>query len=162
MKTYTGTIESLEENQVFVFGSNRQGFHGAGAAGFASFGIPGNSWRKFNYDKWPDGMKGMWNVKGVAEGYQEGEKGRSYAIPTVEKPGKRLSINRNGVIEGIVRMYQFARENPDLEFLVAYDNSPNLNGYSPAEMAELFAVEPIPENIVFEERFCDIVRYYAG
>lgn len=32
MKTYTGYIEELNPNQIFVFGSNTQGRHGAGTA----------------------------------------------------------------------------------------------------------------------------------
>ena len=32
MKTYKGLIGSLEEHQVFVFGSNPEGRHGAGTA----------------------------------------------------------------------------------------------------------------------------------
>jgi hypothetical protein len=64
-----------------------RGFHGSGAAGFASFGESGNVWRKYDYDKKPVGWKGQWNVKGVAEGLQAGTKGRSYALPTVGFPG---------------------------------------------------------------------------
>ena len=32
MKTYKGLIEKLEPNQIFVFGSNTEGRHGAGTA----------------------------------------------------------------------------------------------------------------------------------
>lgn len=32
MKTYKGLIEKLEPNQIFVFGSNIEGLHGAGTA----------------------------------------------------------------------------------------------------------------------------------
>jgi len=35
-RVYTGKITKLEPNQVFVFGSNLQGFHGAGAAGYVN------------------------------------------------------------------------------------------------------------------------------
>lgn len=44
---YYGNIVKLQENDVFVMGTNEKGFHGAGAAGYASFGISGNVWRKF-------------------------------------------------------------------------------------------------------------------
>ncbi len=75
MKTYKGLITKLESNEVFVFGSNLRGFHGAGAAGYASFGVPGNSWRKFNYDKKPHNWEGKWNRKGCSEGLQKVQMG---------------------------------------------------------------------------------------
>ena len=53
-------IKFLQENEVFVFGSNRQGMHMSGAAAFAM--------KKFGA-KW-----------GVGEGLQ----GQSYALPTME------------------------------------------------------------------------------
>jgi hypothetical protein len=40
VKTYQGAISFLEKNQIFVFGSNTQGRHGAGAAktAYSKFG----------------------------------------------------------------------------------------------------------------------------
>ena len=35
MKFYIGNIESLAENEIFVFGSNPEGRHGAGTAKIA-------------------------------------------------------------------------------------------------------------------------------
>ncbi len=49
MLTYAGPIVSIAKHKIFVFGSNLQGFHGAGAAGYASFGVFGNRWRDFQY-----------------------------------------------------------------------------------------------------------------
>ena len=66
-KTYEGFVKSLEPNQVFVFGSNLDGFHGAGSAGYASFNEGGNVWRKYNYGSLKDGTQGKWNVKGQSE-----------------------------------------------------------------------------------------------
>jgi len=45
MRVYKGLITTLGNNQVFVFGSNANGFHGAGAAGWAMLHVAGNSWR---------------------------------------------------------------------------------------------------------------------
>ena len=56
--TYEGKIEFLEPNQIFVFGSNTQGRHGAGAALIAK--------QKF----------------GAIYGKAEGLQGQSYAIIT--------------------------------------------------------------------------------
>lgn len=53
-------IDHLEENEIFVFGSNASGYHGGGAAAYAM--------RKF----------------GAIWGQGEGLQGKSYAIPTME------------------------------------------------------------------------------
>lgn len=159
MRTYKGYITDLKDNQVFVFGSNLDGFHGGGAAGFASFGVTGNKWRNFDYSSKPKGWKGKWNVKGVGEGFQEGEEGKSYALPTVTKAGYKNSLNESQIRSNIEKLYAFAKNNPDLDFLIAYcnDGSKLLNGYDIEDMANLFAFEEIPENIVFEERFAKLV-----
>jgi hypothetical protein len=157
-KTYSGFITSLEPNQVFVFGSNYGGFHGGGAAGFASFGKVGNHWRAEGYDRKPKGWKGKWNVKGIARGFQEGRSGCSYGIPTVTKPGARRSIPLEVIQKSVVEFYDFAKENPDMEFLVAYSAAnKNLNGYAHEEMASVF-VGDIPDNVVFEEGFHQLIK----
>lgn len=157
MKTYRGNISSLKENQVFVFGSNIFGFHGAGSAGFASFGIAGNHWREFEYDKKPDGWKGKWNIKGVGEGYQEGMEGKSYALPTVTKAGAKRSLSLAQIQLNISKLYDFARQHPELEFLVAQENKIGLNGYRPEEMGQAFRATEIPDNVVFEEEFAKLL-----
>ena len=158
MKTYNGYITKLEPHQVFVFGSNLQGFHGAGAAGFATFGINGNVWRNFGYDRWPTGRRGLWNVKGVVEGLQEGEVGKSYAIPTIIRPGARCSIPLSKIKKSISKFYTLAQTKSEWEFLVAYTAKKSLNGYTVQEMASVFAQDPIPENVIFEKEFADIIE----
>lgn len=59
-RTTPGNISFLEDNQIFVFGSNEQGMHGGGAARTAV--------KKF----------------GAIMGQGEGLQGQSYAIPTME------------------------------------------------------------------------------
>lgn len=158
MKTYVGLITQLKENQVFVFGSNLSGFHGAGAAGFASFGsFNNNEWRNILYYKWPNGKKGKWNIKGIAEGLQEGNEGKSYAIPTISYPGCKRSISLNKISKSIDKLYLVAIENPKLDFLVAYGIRNGLSGYTSEEMANVFARKYIPENIIFEEEFSKLV-----
>lgn len=157
-KTYSGYITHLSDNQVFVFGSNRQGFHGAGAAGYASFGIAGgNHWRSFDYAKKPNGWIGNWNIKGVAKGFQQGMRGKSYAIPTVDRAGAKRSLTLVEIAENIAEMYAFAKEHPEWEFLVAQENKMGLNGYTPVEMAQAFNAVPIPDNIIFEEGFSKLL-----
>jgi hypothetical protein len=165
MRTYSGKITELKENQVFVFGSNLDGFHGAGAAGFASFGIAGNQWRNFDYANKPNGWKGKWNIKGSGIGLQQGTEGWSYALPTVTKAGKFRSLNEGQIEENIKALYYCARINLDREFLIAYtgDGSRLLNGYQLEEMAEMFvSAGPIPDNIVFEEEFAKLVEIYEN
>jgi hypothetical protein len=161
VKTYTGIITRLEPNQVFVFGSNLTGFHGAGSAGFASFGVAGNKWRYFKYDEKPFGWKGNWNIKGRGEGLQEGVRGKSYALPTVTKAGAKKSFTLKQIRESIAKLYRCAREHPELEFLIAYTGSGGklLNGYTLEDMAFCFADFPdIPENVVFEKDFVELVE----
>ena len=157
-KTYKGLITSLEENQVFVFGSNTFGFHGGGSAGFATFNHV-TTWRKENYHLQPCGYKGCWNEKGVAEGIQHGTKGMSYAIPTVVRPGQKRSISKEDISKSIKKLYKFADFNSSTEFLIAYTaDGKNLNGYSNQEMADMFYNDgDVPDNIVFESGFNDLV-----
>jgi len=158
---YKGLIDKLEENQVFVFGSNEQGFHGAGSAGFASFGVPGNMWRKFDYANKPNGWKGKWNVKGCASGFQTGTEGMSYALLTCKSPGDKKSYSGNRIRGSIYELYKFALTRMDYQFLIAYTIKLNLNGYSPKEMATFFWLDCIPSNIVFEETFRSLVYVHG-
>jgi hypothetical protein len=134
-KTYTGMINSLEPNQIFVFGSNTQGRHGKGAALIAK------------------------NKFGAEYGNPEGPQGQSYAIITKDLT-KRTHPSRTPeqIKEQIHNLYEYARENPDKEFLVAYSGTgQNLNAYSNQEMADMFNSESIPNNIVFEQSFNELI-----
>ena len=134
-KTYSGKITRLDENQIFVFGSNTQGRHGKGSALFAK------------------------NRFGAKQGQAEGLQGKSYAIITKDLT-KRSHPSRTveQIKEQISKLYDFARQNPDKEFLIAYSGTgTNLNGYSNQEMASMFASHSIPTNIVFEEAFNNLV-----
>ena len=91
IKTYKSPKLTLSEDEVFVFGANSFGWHGAGAAGFASFGEIGNVWRECSYADKLNGWKGKWNEKGKL-GPQIGTEGKSYAIPTVTRAGAKRSI----------------------------------------------------------------------
>lgn len=134
--SYSGTIKSLESNQVFVFGSNTQGRHGKGAALTAK--------QKF----------------GAVYGQAEGPQGQSYAIITKDltKP-KHPSRTKEQIIEQIGKLYEYAKQNPDKEFLIAYSGTgANLNAYSNQEMADMFSSLDIPQNIVFEESFSKLIK----
>lgn len=153
MKIYKGLITELKDNEVFVFGSNLEGFHGAGSAGYASFGVPGNRWREFDYGSKPEGWRGKWNIKGVGEGFQAGTEGWSYALPTVKRAGEKRSRKPEEIEASIKKFYTFARQWPELTFYVAQEKKMGLNGYSFGEMATMFLCETIPPNVAFQEDF---------
>lgn len=139
-KTYKGMINSLKDNQIFVFGSNTEGRHGLGAAKTAK-------------DKF-----------GAIYGQAEGLQGQSYAIITkdlIKDDKKNPSRTKEQIIEQIHKLYEFAKQNPDKEFLVAYSGTgKNLNYYSNEDMASMFASEIIPSNIIFEENFNNLVNQF--
>lgn len=135
MKTYKGNISKLNLNQIFVFGSNTQGRHGKGSALIAK--------EKF----------------GAIYGQSKGLQGQSYAIVTKDlTKSNHPSISKEQIIEQIEKLYQFAIENKDKEFLVAYKVGKNLNSYSSQEMADMFSSIDIPDNIVFEETFSSLLH----
>ena len=158
MKFYSEYITDLKDNEVWVFGSNLQGFHGAGSAGWASFGEFGNVWRNYDYGNKPDGWKGLYNVKGCAEGIQEGVEGKSYAIPTVTRPGAKRSISKKIIKDNIKNFYKFAYDNPQWKFFVAQDAKEGYNGYSVVEMVEMWSVKIPPNNVYFYEPFYTLLR----
>jgi hypothetical protein len=146
MKTFSGFITSLKPNEVFVFGANLNGFHGAGAAGFATFGQPGNVWRKYGYDKWPRGKQGNWTEKGKT-GFQEGTKGKSYGLPTVTRPGQRRSLDIN-----FTPLFECCQKHPELTFYYAQTAESSLNGWTVSEIVNFIKQSgEIPENLVFHE-----------
>lgn len=138
MNTYIAPKINLKREEVFVFTSNLSGFHGAGSAGYASFNESGNVWRKYKYDEWPNGKRGKWNIKGVGWGYQEGEIGKSYAIPSVTSPGARRSLSLEQIRKHIVTFSFFARGMSRLDFYVAQSANPGYNGYSVEEMRKIW------------------------
>ena len=136
IRHYTGNIKPAPDT-IFVFGSNPQGRHGAGAAKVA----------KLHF--------------GAVYGQGEGLQGNAYAIPTkdlrITFDRGLKSISAETIKENIRRMYACARSHPGLQFKVAYRNTyeRSLNGYTGIEMIRMFLdAGPIPENVwVSEEWF---------
>ena len=131
MKFTPDKITKLKKNQVFVFGSNEAGFHGAGAAKLAE--------EKFGA------------IMGVGYGLQ----GQSFAIPTKDTFIRTLPLDK---IEFYI--YSFlteAMEYPDTEFLVTKIGC-GLAGYSEDEIANLFKGKFIPENVTLPESFFNIIN----
>lgn len=134
---YEGNIEPSDDT-IFVFGSNPEGRHGAGAAKIAR--------EQF----------------GAKYGVGEGLTGNAYALPTKDlrvKENKALrSIPKETIIDSIKKLYQVAFEHPDKQFKVAYRNTDtaSLNGYTGLEMIEMFKeAGSIPSNIVFSKEWID-------
>jgi len=137
MKTYKGEITHLEPNQIFVFGSNTQGRHSLGAALIAR--------TKF----------------GAIYGQSDGLQGQSYAIITKDLTKyNHPSISREQIEYQIKNLYQFAQKNQDKEFLIVYKIGKNLNHYSSQEMADMFSSSDIPENVIFEEGFSELLKKF--
>lgn len=141
VSSYSGDI-TPDANTIFVFGSNPEGRHGAGAAKVAR--------EKF----------------GAIYGQGEGLQGNAYALPTkdlrvTENRGLR-SIPESQIIENITKLYETARQNPDKQFKVAYRNTDraSLNGYTGLEMIDMFLkAGSIPTNIVFSKEWVDTGKF---
>ena len=141
VSSYTGNI-TPEENTIFVFGSNPEGRHGAGAAKIAR--------EQF----------------GAIYGQGEGLQGNSYALPTKDlrvKENRGLrSIPEETIIDSIRKLYEVARQNPGKQFKIAYRNtdSASLNGYTGLEMIDMFIkAGDIPSNIIFSKEWADTGKF---
>ena len=113
-------ISKLREGEIFVFGSNKSGCHGGGAAYFA--------YRQF----------------GAVWGEGEGLFGQSYALPTME--------GKASMADAVGRFIDFARQHTEYTFLVTAVGC-GIAGYTPAEVAPLFAEATSLENVYLPEVF---------
>lgn len=133
---YTGNIVN-DGNTIFVFGSNPEGRHGAGAAKVAR--------EQF----------------GAKYGVGEGITGNSYALPTkdlrVKVNNGFRSISPKDIINNIKKLYETAKSIPNKQFKIAYRNGMNertLNGYIGEELVSFFkAAGELPKNIQISEEW---------
>jgi hypothetical protein len=131
MKEYTpDDIRTLKLNEVFVFGSNLAGRHGAGAAKLAM--------QKF----------------GARYGVGRGLQGQSYALPTKDLEVNTMSLHDIGF--EVEQFLRFADKNRHLKFYVTTIGC-GLAGYTPSQIAPLFAKWCIPDNVVLPKEFWDIM-----
>jgi hypothetical protein len=105
----------MSSDSVLVFGSNKSGRHGKGAA--------------------LDAMRHHGAVYGQGEGLQ----GRSYALPTKDEQIRTLQLH--AIEWHVMRFMIFARERPDLTFRVTRVGC-GLAGYQEAEIAPFFRDAP--------------------
>lgn len=155
-------ITSLAPNEVFVFGANESGFHGAGAAGYACRGVAENTWRCdrafLSAMKSPLGSPeriGKWAILGQARGYQQGREGASYGIVTVTQPGHRKSVSLDQIATQVRQLFTFARSREDLAFLVSQIGCQNA-GWTPADIAPMF--KDAPSNVRLPQSFLDVLN----
>lgn len=117
-------ITSLQPNEVFVFGSNLAGRHGAGAARDARI------------------------LFGAQHGVGEGMTGQCYALPTKDRRIQTLPLAQ--IQEYIRRFIAFAKANPDKKFLVTAVGC-GYAGYTHAQIAPMFKAPPV--NVALPEEF---------
>ena len=117
----------VTDEEIFVFGSNLRGAHGAGAAEFA-----------FHY-------------KGASYGNGEGRQGNSYAIPTKGWFLEVLSLET--IKQYVLDFIRYAEGNPDLTFYVTAIGT-GLAGYSHEEIAPFF--KDAPSNCLLPEEWDNI------
>jgi hypothetical protein len=124
-------IKKLKPNEVFVFGSNEAGRHGAGAAKTAM----------------------GWGAKyGQANGLQ----GNTYAIPTVNySVSNKLKIEK--VKHWIDIFILFAKQNPSKKFFVT-EIGCGLAGFNVKEIAPLFKECVDIENVYMPKKFWRILK----
>lgn len=142
-------INELKENEVFVFGSNPEGRHGAGAAKAAlKFGA------KYHKGRGLHGQSYALITKNLTPGFVEKETGIVY------EKDSYLSVSKEQIKDNVRELYECARNHPEKDFLVTYQNetwpngSPkkNLNGYTFKELISIFTEGlEVPDNIVFHE-----------
>lgn len=124
-------ITELKENEIFVFGSNEAGIHGAGAAYTAK------------------------EIFGAVQGIGVGLQGKTYAIPTKNKDIKTLNILE--IRKYILEFIEHAKNNPDNIYLVT-EIGCGLAGYKPYQIAPFFQGAIELENIHLPKNFWDELR----
>lgn len=131
MKFTPENITKLEQNQIFVFGSNTKGIHGAGAAKFA----------RSNF--------------GAEWGIGEGLTGQCYAFPTKGYNIETLSLDDIDV--SVIHLLGTVVVNTDKEFLLTKVGC-GLAGLEIKDIANLFKkYKPLPSNLVLPKEFYDII-----
>lgn len=123
-------IKELKDNEIFVFGANRQGRHGKGAALTAR------------------------NKFGAIYGQSEGLQGQSYAIITKELRKEYQPVSLGEIKLGVDTFIQFAKDNKHLTFYVV-ELGCNLAYFTVEEIAPLFKLAMKLRNIYLPQRFLD-------
>jgi len=131
MKITPDYVTELKSNEVFVFGSNENGIHGAGAA-------------KLAHDKF-----------GAVAGQGFGLSGRTFAIPTKDWHIQTLPLETISFY--VHRFFDFVNKYKKLDFLVT-EIGCGLAGFEPKDIAPLFRVFIKCNNIYLPKRFWDVLN----
>jgi hypothetical protein len=123
----------MADDKIFVFGSNKIGVHGAGAAKHAK------------------------QFYGAVYGCGEGLRGQSYAIPTKKTP--YVSMPLDEVAQGVRRFVAFTQQHPEMQFVLTRVGC-GMAGFTDEQMAPLF--EGLPDNVELPERWVGLVGANPG
>lgn len=116
MRTFHKDGSRPESGQIFLFGSNLSGIHGAGAA------------------------KAAHRDYGAAWGVAEGLTGRSYALPTVQR-NIAGPLPLSDIKESVGRFLEFANAHPEFSFFVTRVGCV-LAGHNDSDIAPMFSSAP--------------------
>ncbi len=131
MRITNDFITELNDDEIFVFGSNESGIHGGGAA-------------KLAFDK----FGAIWNNP-------VGIQGRSYAIPTKSK-GIVRTLTIEEIKPYVNDFIEFAKNNNSLKFMVT-EIGCGLAGLKPEQIAPLFIDCIDMVNVWLPKRFIDVL-----
>lgn len=115
---------------IFVFGSNRQGRHGAGAALYAA------------------------QHHGAIYGQARGRQGNSYAVVTKELRADKPPVSVAEIAGGVNALLRYARDHRQLRFKVTPIGC-GLAGFRPEQIAPLFADRP--RNVILPPEFLEVL-----
>ena len=132
MRVSAKHIDKLEDDEVFVFGSNTEGMHAGGAARMAM------NW-------------------GAIYGKAFGLQGKTFAIPTVDytRSGK-MSIDE--IKKYVDEFLDFTIKNKDKKFLVT-EIGCGIAGFKVSEIAPLFRKALEYSNVYLPEKFINYLKY---
>ena len=116
-------IETLREDEIFVFGCRNSGRHFDGASCFALEHF------------------------GAIMGQREGRQGQSYAIPTIGG-----TIDKKELKDSVMRFTQYAIEHPELKFLVTPVGCGG-GGWRPSMVAPMFRDASKLQNVYLPQVF---------
>lgn len=166
--SYEGLI-TPDANTVFVFGSNPKGIYGAGAAATAKAkfgaiqgqgeGMQGNAYALPTKDL--DKAKNTrWYRPGLKEETEVKKWYKEHSFSEVQN--HPLNVERTmtpqQIVEGIQKLYETARQNPDKQFKVSHYpfDKLSLNGYLGEEMLAMFKqAGEVPSNVQFNKEWTD-------
>lgn len=125
----------MKSTKIFVFGSNTEGRHGAGAALNA---------------------RQQW---GAIYGQSKGLQGRSYAIITKDLSKGYRSVSLESIQDQVNELWEFVRNNQDKEFFVSAIGC-GLAGFKIEEIAPMFYTFLDFKNVELNEDFKNYLNDY--